>query len=345
MKGLKDFDCQGKKILLRCDFNVPLSEQGNILDDFRIKQALPTIKYLIEKRAKILLISHLNRPRGKELKYSLKVVGKRFQELLGTNVKFLSDCIGPIVKQEIDKMESNEIVLLENLRFHKEEKENNPEFAKKLADLADIYINDAFSVCHRTHASVVGITKHIISGQGLLLEKEIKVLEEIIENPKTPLIAIFGGKGDGFRAINKISERVDFILINELIDKEIKKRKIVFKNPEKIISPIDDIDTFDIGPQTIDLFKEKIKKAKTVLWSGPLGKIEDKEYRNGSEQIAKAIIESGAFSIIGGGETMEFINQLGLSSKFNHISTGGGAMLSFLAGERLPGIEALKKYG
>ena len=345
MKGLKDFDCQGKKILLRCDFNVPLSEQGNILDDFRIKQALPTIKYLIEKRAKILLISHLNRPRGKELKYSLKVVGKRLQELLRTNVKFLSDCIGPIVKQEIDKMESNEIVLLENLRFHKEEKENNPEFAKKLADLADIYINDAFSVCHREHASVAGIAQHIISGQGLLLEKEIKVLEGIIENPKTPLIVIFGGKGDGFKAISKILNKADLILINELIEKEIDKRKIVFKNPEKIIGPIDSINTFDIGPKTISLFKEKIKKAKTIFWSGPLGKIEEEKYRNGSEEITKAIISSKAFSIAGGGETMEFINQLGLSSKFNHLSTGGGAMLSFLADEKLPGIEALRKYG
>ena len=204
MKTLKDFNFKNKRVLVRCDFNVPLSEQGNILDDFRIKQSLATIQYLIEKKAKILLISHLNRPEGKELKYSLRVVGVRLQELLGTNVKFLSDCIELMVEQEIDKMESGEMVLLENLRFHKEERENNLEFAKKLADLADIYINDAFSVCHREHASVVGITQHIISGQGLLLEKEIKVLEEIIENPKTPLIAIFGGKGDGFRAINKI---------------------------------------------------------------------------------------------------------------------------------------------
>jgi len=345
MKALKDFEFKNKRVLVRCDFNVPLSQQGDILDDFRIKQALPTIKYLIEKRAKILLISHLNRPKRKELKYSLKVVGVRLQELLGTNVKFLSDCIGPMVEQEIDKMEEGEIVLLENLRFYKEEEENNPEFAKKLADLADIYINDAFSVCHREHASVSGITQHIISGQGFLLEKEMKVLEEIIENLKTPLIAIFGGKGDGFRAISKILDRADLILINELIEKEIDRRKIVFKSPEKIVRPIDSIDIFDIGPQTIDLFKEKIEKAKTIFWSGPLGKIEQEEYRNGSEQIAKAIISSGAFSIAGGGETMEFINQLGLFSKFNHLSTGGGAMLSFLAGEKLPGIEALKKYG
>ncbi len=345
MKGLKDLDCQGKKILLRCDFNVPLSEEGNILDDFRIKQSLATIQYLIEKRAKIVLISHLNRPKGKELKYSLKVVAVKLQELLGTNVKFLSDCIGPMVEKEIDKMELGDIILLENLRFHKEEEENDSNFAKKLACLGDIYINDAFSVSHRKHASVVGITQYIISGQGFLLEKEIKALKKIIENPKTPLIAIFGGKGDGFKAISKILDKTDVILINELIEKEINKRKIVFKNPEKIIGPIDNIDTFDIGPKTIELFKEKIKKAKTIFWSGPLGKIEEEKYKNGSEQIAKAIIQSGALSIVGGGETMEFVNKLGLSLKFNHLSTGGGAMLSFLAGEKLPGIEALKKYG
>ncbi len=345
MKGLKDLDCQGKKILLRCDFNVPLSEEGNILDDFRIKQSLATIQYLIEKRAKILLISHLNRPKGKELKYSLKVVAVKLQELLGTNVKFLSDCIGSMVEKEIHKMELGDIILLENLRFHKEEEENDSNFAKKLACLGDIYINDAFSVSHRKHASVVGITQYIISGQGFLLEKEIKALKKIIENPKTPLIAIFGGKGDGFKAISKILDKTDVILINELIEKEINKRKIIFKNPEKIIAPIDSIDTFDIGPKTIELFKEKIKKAKTIFWSGPLGKIEEKKYRNGSEQIAKAIIDSGAFSIVGGGETMEFVNKLGLSLKFDHLSTGGGAMLSFLAGEELPGITALKKYG
>ncbi len=346
MKSLKDFNCHGKKILLRCDFNIPLSEQGNILDDFRIKQTLPTIEYLKERGVKVILISHLNRPEGKELKYSLRVVGVRLQELLGFNVRFLSDCIGDEVKKEIDKMELGEIVLLENLRFHKQEEENDSDFAKELASLGDIYINDAFAVCHRKHASIVGIPQYLVSGQGLLLEKEIKILTDLIKNPKRPLISIIGGKKAETKArfINKISEIADFVLINEILDKEIEEKGIILNNPQKIIRPIDNIDTFDIGPKTIELFKEKIKKAKTVFWSGPLGKIEDKEYRNGSEQIAKAIIESNVFSIMGGGETIEFINQSGESSKFNHLSTGGGAMLSFLSGEELPGLQALK-YG
>jgi len=261
-------------------------------------------------------------------------------------VRFLSDCIGNEVKKEIDKMELGEIVLLENLRFHKQEEENDSDFAKELASLGDIYINDAFAVCHRKHASIVGIPQYLVSGQGLLLEKEIKILTDLIKNPKRPLISIIGGKKAETKArfINKISEIADFVLINEVLDKEIEEKGIILNNPQKIIRPIDNIDTFDIGPKTIELFKEKIKKAKTVFWSGPLGKIEDKEYRNGSEQIAKAIIESNVFSIMGGGETIEFINQSGESSKFNHLSTGGGAMLSFLSGEELPGLQALK-YG
>ncbi|TET84358.1 MAG: phosphoglycerate kinase [Candidatus Nealsonbacteria bacterium] len=344
MRTLKDFEVKGKRVLVRCDFNVPLAqERGIILDDFRIKQTLPTIEYLIEKGAKLLLMSHLGRPGGKVVEsLRLTPIQNRLMEYLDVQVSKAPDCVGEEIEKWSREMQPGEILLLENLRFHKEEAENNENFAKALAKLGDIYINDAFSVCHRNHASIVGIPKYLPSGAGFLLEKEIKVLSKIIESPITPLVAIFGGREGDFKAINKISEIANWILIGGLIKKEIDEKGIILKYPQKIISPVDRVDTFDIGPKTINLFKEKITPAKTIFWSGPLGKIEEVEFQKGSEETAKAIIESGAFSVVGGGETVEFINKIGLTEKFNHVSTGGNAMLVFLAREKLPGLEALK---
>jgi len=343
VKTLKDFNFHGKRALLRCDFNVPFDEKGLISDDFRIKQSLPTIEYLKKKGAKIILMSHLGRP-NKNQKYSLKPIGSRLEKLLEQKVKFLDKCLGKKIEKEIEKMKPGEIILLENLRFHEEEEENSANFAKELSKLGDIYINDAFSACHRSHASIVLLPKYLPSGAGLLLEKEIKVLTNLMESPEKPLLAIIGGKKveTKVKLIDKISEISDFVLIGGLIKKEIEQKKIKLKNPQKIISPVDDILTFDIGPKTIEHFKEKIFQAKTIFWNGPLGMTEKEEFTKGSKEIAKAIIESGAFSIIGGGETIEFINRIGLVDKFSHISTGGGAMLAFLAGEKLPGIEVLK---
>jgi len=344
MRTLKDFEVKGKRVLVRCDFNVPLAqERGIILDDFRIKQTLPTIEYLIEKGAKLLLMSHLGRPGGKVVEsLRLTPIQNRLMEYLDVQVSKAPDCVGEEIEKWSREMQPGEILLLENLRFHKEEAENNENFAKALAKLGDIYINDAFSVCHRNHASIVGIPKYLPSGAGFLLEKEIKVLSKIIESPITPLVAIFGGREGDFKAINKISEIANWILIGGLIKEEIDEKGIILKYPQKIISPVDRVDTFDIGPKTINLFKEKITPAKTIFWSGPLGKIEEVEFQKGSEETAKAIIESGAFSVVGGGETVEFINKIGLTEKFNHVSTGGNAMLVFLAREKLPGLEALK---
>ena len=346
VKTLRDFNLKGKRVLVRCDFNVPLSEKGEILDDFRIRKTIPTIKYLIKKGAKVILMSHLGRPEGRQEKYSLKPIAKRLEKLLKKKMKFLDDCIGEKVEKEIEKMKEKDVILLENLRFHKEEKENETEFAKDLSKLGQIYINDAFAVCHRGHASVVGIPKYLPSGIGLLLEKEIENLKKIIEKPLLPLVAIFGGREADFRVINKISKIAKAILIGFLIKKEIEREKIALKYPRKIIFPIDGVDkkgeNFDIGPRTIDIFKKEISKAKTIFWSGPLGKIEEKKFQRGTKEIAKAIIESGALSVIGGGETVEFFNKIGLAKKFSHLSTGGSAMLAFLAGEKLPGIEALK---
>jgi len=354
MKTIRDFNVKKKKILVRCDFNVPLSEEGNVLDDFRIKKTLPTIEYLIKKEAKIILMSHLGRPEEikdeklKIIKLSLKPVAQRLEELLKKKIGFLEDCIGESIEKEVEKMKPAEITLLENLRFYKEEEGNDRQFAKNLAKLGQIFINDAFGACHRSHASIVGIPKFLPSSAGFLLEKEIKNLDRIIKTPKLPLIAIIGGKKveDKAKVINKISKFADFILIGHLIEKEINEKKTEIIYPSKILKPIDgpkEGDTpLDIGPKTINLFKEKIKKAKTIFWAGPLGKIEEKEFQTGSREIAKIIVETKAFSVAGGGETVEFLNEIKIAEKFNHISTGGGAMLEYLAGEELPGLKALE---
>jgi len=233
---------------------------------------------------------------------------------------------------------------LENLRFHKEEEENDENFARKLASLGDIFINDAFGASHRPHASIVGIPKFLPSAAGLLLEKEIKTLNGLLENPQRPLVAIIGGAKveDKVKVIDKISELSESILIGGLINKEIKEKNISFKYPRKIISPLDEIEGKDIGPKTIELFKREILRAKTIFWNGPLGKIEEEQFQNGSKKIANYIIESRAFSVVGGGETVEFLNKINLAEKFSHLSTGGGAILEFLSGEKLPGIAALE---
>jgi len=345
MKTLKNFNLKEKKVLLRSDFNVPLNKEGGILDDFRIKKALPTIKYLISKEAKLILMSHLGRPEGRTVeRLRLTQVQNKLTEYLNISVTKSRDCVGKEVESWTKEMKSGEILLLENLRFHQEEVINDEKFAKELSKLGEIYINDAFSVCHRIHASIVGIPKYLPAGAGFLLEKEIKVLAELIKNPKKPLLAIIGGKKAETKAklIDKISEIGEGVLISGLIAREIKEKNIKLKNPKKVFFPIDEIDGKDIGPKTLEIFKEKIKLAETIIWNGPLGMFEEKEYEKGSREIAKTIAESEVFSVAGGGETLEFINKIGLSSGFNHLSTGGGAMLDFIVDGSLVGIEILK---
>jgi len=347
MKTLEDFDLKNKKVLVRCDFNVPLSNQGEILDDFRIKQSLTTINYLRKKKAKVILLSHFGRPQEDEAnlkQYSLKPIALRLSKLLKTRVLFLSDCIGEKVSKEIDKMKPGKIILLENLRFYKEEEDNDSDFAKKLASLGDIYINDAFGASHRAHASIEAITKYIDHGAGILLNKELTVLTGLLKNPKKPLVAILGGKKIETKIglIDSITKVANWTLIGGLLEREIKAKEIDFEEPKKIIIAIDSVNGFDIGPKTIELFKKKINKAKTIFFSGSLGKTEDKDYQKGSQEIIEAIIKSKSFSVAGGGETVEFINKLGKQSKFGYISTGGGAMLELLSGKELPGIKALE---
>ena len=344
MKTLRDLKVAQKRVLVRCDFNVPIDLKGNILDDFRIKKSIPTIEYLIKKKAKVILMSHLGRPKGKVIeRLRLDKIQEKLMEYLDLSITKAPDCIGKEIEEFTKKeMIEGEILLLENLRFHKGEEQKSMSFAKKLAKLGDIYINDAFATCHRSHASIVLLPKILPSGAGFLLEKEIASLNKIIKNPQKPLIAIFGGDDPDVKFLNEISKIAQWILIGGLIEKQIKEKNVKLENPKIVIGPIDDVEGKDIGPKTIKLFKEKISKAKTIFWSGPLGKIEKKRFQKGTKEIAKAIAKSRGFSVVGGGETIDFIRDLNLEEKFGHLSTGGSAMLAYLAGEKLPGIEALK---
>ncbi len=346
-KTLKDFNFANKRVLVRCDFNVPTDSNGKILDDYRIRQSLDTIKYLLEQNAKIILMSHLD-PESTgvaDKKYNLNNVGKKLSELLDAPIIKIDDCVGAEAESQSQNLKSKEILLLENLRFHKEEIDGDIEFAKKIAFLGDIYVNDAFSVCHRNHASISELPKLMGSCAGILLETEIKNLDKVLQNPTKPMTTIVGGKKVETKSkfIDKILEISDFVIVSGPIQKEIQDKKITLKYPEKIISPKNDLLALDIDQETAKIFKEKIMQSKTILWNGPFGKFEDEQYSAGTLAIAMAIIESKAFSVVGGGETVEFLQKQGMINEFSHVSTGGGAMLNYLSGESLPGIMALEK--
>jgi len=344
-KILKNFDFNGKRALVRCDFNVPLDEKGNITEDFRIQKTLPTIKYLVEQGAKVILMSHLD-PESTGVankKYTLEKVANKLADLLNMPIEREDDCIGPNVEIETNKLKSGQILLLENLRFYKEEKENNEDFAKKLSFLGDIFVNDAFGTCHRNAASITGVAKFLPHCAGLLLEEEIKAMDKVLKNPEHPMVAIVGGTKVDTKAsfIDNISKGADYVIVSGLIAKEIKEKNLKLLNLEKIVSPVGDLGALDINDESIELIRAKIMSAKTILWNGPFGKFEDKEYEKGTLAIAQAIIDSGAYCVVGGGETVEFLNKQGIIDKFSWVSTGGGAMLAYLSGEKLPGIEAL----
>lgn len=346
MKTLNDFDFKNKRVLVRCDFDIPLDKQGNILDDFRIREAVPTIDYLINKGAKVILMGHAGRPDGKvDENLRLTEVQNKLLEYLDVSITKAPDSIGKEIEKWTKEMADGEVLLLENLRFHKGEQENDDNFSRELSKLGDIYINNAFANSHRDHASMTGVPKYLPSAAGITLEKEIKSLSSLMKNPKRPLVVIIGGKKierTKLNLINKFSEDGDWVLIGGLVKKGIKEKNIRLKYPEKIIKPVDEIDGKDIGSKTRELFKKKIALAQTIFFNGVLGMVEKEEFSKGTEEILKAIAESKAFSVVGGGDMTQVINKLGLADKFSHISTGGGAMLKFLSGEKLPGLEALK---
>ncbi|MEK7510191.1 MAG: phosphoglycerate kinase [Patescibacteria group bacterium] len=353
MRTIRDFVIEGKRVLIRSSLNVPLGENGSIEDDFRLRQSIPTIQYAIEKRARCILIGHLGRPEENQKqkienkKLSLRKVGERLEELLGKRVMFLDDWGGERVQEAVRAMKPGEVMLLENLRFLKGEKENDDDFARSLAGLGDIFVNDAFDACHRAHASIAGIPSFLPSGAGFLLEREIKILSEIREHPQKPMVVIVGGTKVETKAdfLDEMSVRADTILTGNPVYEEIVQKGLSFRGSEKIIGPVDGIPqqkgALDIGPRTIALFQEKMRGANTVFWAGPLGKIEEEQYTIGSLAIAKTILKSKAFSVAGGGDLVAFLGEYGLRDQFDHVSTGGGAMLAFLAGEKLPGLEAL----
>ncbi|MCD6528282.1 phosphoglycerate kinase [bacterium] len=381
----KDLEVENKKVLVRCDFNVPLSEKGEILDDYRIRQTIPTIEYLIKRGAKVILISHLGRPGGvRNEKYSLKPIAKKLSELLGKKVIFFEDCIGERTREKIRELKPGEVILLENLRFYKGEEAGDIAFAKELATLGDVYVGDAFAVSHRAHASISEVPKMMPSGAGFLMEKEVDALLSVSQNPQRPLVVIIGGEkiSTKIKIIEQFLIKAEHLLVGgqianallkargislggPFLEKEMIERikKINLTDPT-IHLPVDvtvclgeikegyirytavgkvrkEEQILDLGPETAKLFSNIIKEAKTVFWNGPLGYFEEEKFAMGSLAIADAIIKSKAFSVAGGGETNAFLAKYNLRKWFSHVSTGGGAMLAFLSGEILPGIEVL----
>ena len=388
-KTVRDIDVKGKKVLVRCDFNVPQDENGNITDNRRIVSALDTIKYLLDNNAKIILCSHLGRPKGEFKKeFSLAPIAAELSKLLGKEVKLAKDVIGESAQELVNNMKEGDIVLLENVRFHREETDNDPEFAKKLASFADVYVNDAFGTAHRAHASTAGVAAYLPAVSGFLIEKELDFMGEKLNNPERPFMAILVGRkvSDKIGVIESLLEKVDTLMIggamaytffkamgynvgNSIceLDKLDLAKELMEKAKQKGVKFMLPVDTrigkefkpdteskvvkyneipdgwegFDIGDETIKIYVEELSKAKTVVWNGPVGLFEFDKFAVGTNSLAKALADLDAVTIIGGGDSAAAIEKLGISDKFSHISTGGGASLEFLEGKKLPGIECL----
>lgn len=389
-KTVQDIDLNGKKVFVRCDFNVPMDENQNITDNRRIVSALPTIKYLLDQNCKVILASHLGRPKGEvKPEFSLKPVAKELSRLLGQDVIMAKDVVGESAKQLAENLQPKQVMLIENVRFHREETDNDPEFAKQLADMAEVFVNDAFGTAHRAHASTEGISHYLPSVSGFLIEKELKFLGDSLNNPERPFVAILGGAkvSDKIGVIDSLLEKVDTLMIGggmaytfykaqgygvgnslcepEKCDLALKLMKKAKDKGVKFILPVDtkigkefkpdtesktvewteipdEWEGFDIGEKTIEIFKEELKTAKTVVWNGPLGLFEFEKFAKGTNEIAKALAEIDATTIIGGGDSASAVEKAGLADKMTHISTGGGASLEFLEGKKLPGIECLQ---
>jgi len=386
-KTVRDIELKDKRVLVRVDFNVPLDKKtGVITDDTRIRAALPTIQYLINQGAKVILCSHLGRPDG-QVKENLRLtpVAARLSELLGRPVARTDDCVGAAVEQAVAALQPGDVLLLENLRFHAEEEANDPAFAQALARLADVFVNDAFGTAHRAHASTEGVTHYLPAVAGFLMEKEIDYLSRAIENPEHPYVAIIGGaKISGkIEVLENLLGKVDALLIgggmantflkaqghevgqslveNDRLD---LARDLMARAGARLHLPVDVVVTpagetgaehkvvgvdqvpadwkiVDIGPQTVKAFGRVIQAARTVVWNGPLGVFEVPAFAEGTTSVARLLADSGAISIIGGGDSAAAVAQAGLEDRMSHISTGGGASLEFLEGKTLPGVAAL----
>ncbi|MCW5980483.1 MAG: phosphoglycerate kinase [Bryobacteraceae bacterium] len=384
--SLRDLDLKGKRVFMRVDFNVPLSPDGQtITSDKRIRASLPSIKYVLEQGAGLVLASHLGRPKGKRVpEMSLAPAAKRLEELLGKPVMMAPDCIGPEV--EAMKPAPGEVLMLENVRFHPQEEKNDPEFAQKLAALADVFVIDAFGSAHRAHASTVGVTKHLPqSAAGFLMDKELEFLGKAIHNPERPCVALLGGAkvSDKIEIIRNFLKVVDKLMIGGAMaytfarakseptgkslveeDKVDLARELLQAAGDKLMLPADHVVTaeikegadsqaveaipdgmigVDIGPRTIEAYANVLAGAKTVIWNGPMGVFEKPPFDKGTVALAKAVADSGATSVVGGGDSEKAIKAAGVADKISHISTGGGASLEFLSGIELPGVAALSE--
>jgi phosphoglycerate kinase len=384
---IQDLDLKGKRVFVRVDFNVPIKD-SRVTDDLRIREALPTIRYGMERGAILVLASHLGRPKGKpKPEFSLAPVAGRLSELLGKKVRFISDCIGPEVEKAVNEANPGDVLLLENLRFYPDEEANNPEFAKKLAAQTPVYINDAFGSAHRAHASTEGITHFVQqAAAGFLMEKELRYLGGALESPQRPFIAILGGAkiSEKIEVIENLLGKVDRLLIGGAMtftflrsqgksigkslceeDKLDLARDLMSRaGGSRIVLPTDAVASpsledeasahvvpagnipdgemgLDIGPQTSAAFAEIIRPAKTIVWNGPMGVFEKEAFASGTIAVAKAVANSQAVSIIGGGDSAAAVAKAGVADRITHVSTGGGASLEFLAGEVLPGVAAL----
>lgn len=380
IKSIRDLNIAFKTVYIRVDFNVPLGEPGadgertgserTVEDDNRIKEALPTIQYAIAQKAKVVLASHLGRPKGKvDPAFSLQPVAEHLAGLLGQEILLADDCIGDGVDLMVKGLKPGQVLLLENLRFHKEEEANNQDFASKMARLMEVYINDAFGTAHRKHASTYGVAQIVsVKGMGFLIEKELKYLDPLLDKPGKPFWTVLGGSkvSDKIKTIDALLRTVNGICIGGAManafavaqgqeipptakqpdDEDIKAAQSIIKVAKSrdmpLILPIDTNNWFDIGPKTLAKFQDSLKTAKTIFWNGPVGWFEKPEYEHGTKALAEFIADLPAVKVVGGGDTVSAIQQFGLGARYDHLSTGGGAVLEYLEGKGLPGIDILK---
>lgn len=390
-RTIRDINLEGRRVLVRVDFNVPLDAELKITDDTRIRMAIPTLRHIIDNGGRLIIMSHLGRPKGQPVaKYSLKPIVAHLSNLLGKPVAFAEDCVGPKAESVVSSIKNGEVAMLENLRFHAEEEKNDPAFSKALAALGDVFVSDAFGTAHRAHASTAGIADTLPAYAGFLMEKEINYLGKVTTSPDRPLVAIMGGAkvSDKILVIENLLNKVDSLLIgggmaftflkaqgynigkslceHDKLDLALKLIEKAKSSGRSILLPVDvvtakeikegtetrtvDISNMpddelglDIGPKTVELFAEELKKARTVLWNGPMGVFETKPFDIGTRKIAELLPTLNATTVVGGGDSVAAVEQMGAADKVSHVSTGGGACLEFLEGQVLPGIEIFSR--